>query len=300
MFKRLHLIILITILSITHAASMHARTFVNPVKGQIITDVLKNIGDTIDQVRYSVADIIITPTTLNTPGSYVLGDFIEGSIVINADDVQLDLNNFNVFSSSDTTTLVTVKSNKKNVAIFNGSLRGSGKDTNMASGILVEEGAQSVQVDNVFMTELENGIFLDGTSTGTIKACQVTHCIFDKVVNGVIMNHAIKCTFDHCDAKNCYQNGFVLTNCQFNVFKECNTLEIINDDPDIEISGFSSTEGKGNFFLGCIAQGLSNIVSNTGADANGFLFGDNETGSKIIDCIANQIECSGSGDMHMV
>lgn len=271
--------------------------FVNPQPGDRIIDLLVKTGDTLNDIRYSVAEVIIASASLVGPGFFILGDNIEGDIIIFGEDIWLDLNNFQVYSNVDSSTLIRIIEDSSNISIFNGSIKGSGSSSSMSSGIFVEQGTSSIKIADVEISELENGIYFDGSSTSTIRSFNVKNCNIVDCKNGVVINNAIKGTCKKVQTKNCLEKGFELNNSYYNIFKQCNALEIENNDPDTPIFGFGSLAGKGNLFLSCLVAGLKKTMSNLGINATGLLLSD-ETESKIIDCSASQIEVSGSGDAY--
>jgi len=275
------------------------KLFVNSDLCCSVLPLSKKIGDTLDQTRASIGDVITneTPLTINQPGNYILGEDIEDTISIESDDVYLDLNGYTIYENTGTSTAIMIQQEKRNIKIANGSLKGT--TGNSSYGILVNKGTELVQVNNIAILDFTTGtgIYFDGTSDLAIKACEVKNSVIFNCNKAIDANYIIKSTFENCKAKNCLTSGFTLKNSQYNIFKRCNTLEIENNAPDTSIYGFSSTNGKGNLVLSCIAQGLSNILSNTGSNTVGF-FKSNENGSKVIDCIANQIECSGYGNAY--
>jgi len=274
-----------------------SRTFVDPQIGDTITDVALKTGETLNQVRATIGEIILASTTITSPGYYLLGDTFEGSITIDSDDVTLNLNQFQLYDNTGTTTLITIENDTNNIFIKNGSLKGSG-DTSSASGIYINPGACGVNVDNLCISDVQNGILLDGIQTNSIENCQATNCFFTYCQKAVVLNYAQSCVFKSCEALKCKESGFELYHSSLNKCIDCEVLEIKNDDPDTSIFGFASTNGKGNLFLNDIVDGLSKITSSNMTNATGFFLGDNELESQIVNSLANQIECLGNGDSY--
>jgi len=257
----------------------------------------KKIADTLDEVRWSIGEIILdADTTITTSGLYVLGKDVE-TIEIDADDVVLDLNNYEVASDE---TAITVLSGQKNVVIKNGSVRGSCENKG-ETGILISEGAEFVQIRDMNIYGFEKGIYFEGTDSNNIRSCDVRNTNLHCDTKGIVLEYTIKSTFEYDEAFNCIQAGYELANSKFNYFYKCNALETKNDDPEEHAIGFSATSGEGNIFIECISNGSEKTDSDFCYKATGFSFKGTstqagETKSEIYNCIASKSTGAGLGN----
>jgi len=276
----------------------YERNFIEPLPGDTIGDLLKKTNQPIHEMLCSIGKIKNSSGIISESGSYILGKNIEGNITIETEDVVLDLNKFQVYSTLDTTTLVTIKGSCKNISIINGTIKGSGDQTSSIPGILVESGASLIEIQNIKLIDLKNGIHFAGTQQAMIEKCYVTNCRFCDCKKAAVLSYTTECIFKHCNALACQESGFELYNSSLNKFEHCAVVGIENSTPDTPICGFSSTEGQSNLFSNCHVEGLSNTVTNSGVNATGFFLGSNEIESQITDCIANQIDCRGKGSTY--
>jgi len=285
-----------------HCNTVSTKVFVTPTTGDGILPLLKKLGNTLDERRASIGEIILTGTNITAPGLYVLGKDLDDRIVIDTDDVWLDLNGYEVFDSDSSENAVKVVSNHKNITITNGSLRGTGTSSS-SSGILIEEGSKFIHIESVRIQDFNKGLFLDGSSTGTIKSCTVRNTNIKSSNKGVVLDTAIKNYFQNCTAYNCVEAGFELEDSELNVFQECKALETENDDALEGATGFSCTSGTGNIFYECVAQGTKKTNSNFCKNATGFLLKgtsskSGETKTEIVNCVINGTEVSGNGNAY--
>jgi len=259
----------------------------------------KKLADTQDEVRWTIGEIILTDTRLTTSGLYVLGKDI-GSVEVESDDVVLDLNGYEVVSSG---TAITVKENQNNIVIKNGSARGN-CDAKGDIGVLVEEGAELVLIQDMNIYGFEKGIFFEGISTNSIRSCYVKNTILHCNTKGAVLEHTLKSTFENTEALNCVEAGFDLSNSKFNYFYQCKALETKNGEEEADAIGFSSTSGQANIFIECISNGSEKTDGNFGYNATGFLFQGKtneagETKSEIYNCIASKSTVlTGSGNAY--
>ena len=233
--------------------------------------------------------------TISDSGFYVVGQDISGFIEINADNVCLDLQNYRIYSNASTDA-ITVKAGRQNVTVKNGSIVGSGVGSSTASGILVEQNSNVVNITDVTVTDCNTGFYLEGISTGTIKGCTVKQCKAKDCNKGYVANYAIKSVFDHCQASNCVQSGFEQANCQYNIFDACKALKTGDgSSASQDVAAFSSSAGTGNLYTECVAEGTNKTASNVSVQAVGLLFNNSETESKVLHSVFNSTSLIGSG-----
>jgi len=271
------------------------KTFVTPQLGERAIDLLIEIGDTLNENRSSIGEVITNATslTITTSGNYILGENINGTIIIDSNEVWLNLNGYTVYELSGTSTGIIINQDKTNITVFNGYIKGQGS----SNGIGANQGTTALKIENVTISEFEHGIYLDGTIGAEIKSCEITDCTIYNCNKGIWGNYVIKAGFENCEAKNCTETGFELRNSKYNIFKTCNAVEIENNDSEKDAVGFYDYLGDTNIFIACIAQDITKIEN--GYQSVGFLItGTDEvqsSGDKIINCLSNTITFSGDG-----
>ena len=284
------------LLSTLITTSIHAKTVVFSGTTNRILPMLKEIGNALDEDRYSIGELISSTTTISNPGVYILTNDIEANsgIIIDADNVLLDLNGYMVYDNIGTNTAITINNGHKNIFIKNGSINGKA-DTSTASGILIKQNANLVQIEDVRILECYTGIKLDGISSNAVSECKITNCMLVTNTKGIVVNYGTKNIFLSCATYNCAEAGFEMHNSELNLFDQCQAIQIKSGDPNKSTIGFASTDGCGNIFKECTVNGVYKSASNFGYNATGFLFKNNETRSKIYDSIVNRSICSGDG-----
>jgi len=282
------------VVSVFAYTGMTAKLFVESERFTRILPTDKAIGNTLDEVRWSIGELILSSTIISNPGNYLLCHDLDAQIIIDSDDVFFNLNGYTVYDTSGNTPAFIINPNHKNIIIRNGSIKGIGK-TSTASGIVIKDGAHLVQVENVRIYGWNIGLEFDGASQNKVKACNIRNCIFNSNNIGVYLDYAVKNNFENCKATHCRYTSFELLNSDLNLFEECYVLETTNGEFGKSAIGFLSKDGESNVFRECIVEGSKKTQSNFGDDAIGFLLKDGETKTKILDCIVNKILCYGKG-----
>ena len=222
-------------------------------------------------------------------GSYNINASDVGSVIIDADDVTLNLQNFTLESSG--VHGVEILAGHKNIRIKNGSINGdSGFD-----GIFTNTGCELITIEDITICSCDNGIQFGGSALRKIKSCEVKNCKFCECNKGVYANYLIKSIFENCQASNCVFSGFEQENSQFNVFDRCKSLKTGEGSTSSDnVVGFLSSAGTGNLYTECVAEGTNKASSDVNADVSGFVFLNTEKESKIINSIANSTSLIGS------
>ena len=275
-----------------------SRKFVNGCNATRILCLSKKIGNTLDEVRHSIGEVILANTTISSSGHYILGQPVESPIIIDSDDVSLDLNGYEICATG---SAIIINENKKNILIKNGSLVGAQcceftcSESNLinASGILVKQGCHLIQIASLNILGFAQGILLDGSETTSIESCDISDTILYCNNKGIVLNYTIKSTFKSNEALNCYESGFELYKSQFNCFDKCRAIETKNDTATKQAVGFLSTSGNCNLFYECVSNGSEKTSSNFGYNSIGFLLNGTpsqpgETKTEIVACIANK------------
>ncbi|MFC1842673.1 hypothetical protein ACFLYU_03390 [Candidatus Dependentiae bacterium] len=265
------------------------------IESKIDYVIIPVISEIENLVLYQDENVIITngTNTIVTDGLYSLTANVNGCVTIDADDVVIDLAGFTLTCTS-ADAVIEILPGHNNIEIINGKIKGKSDLTN--DGILTGSACELVLIDDVKIFECDNGLNFNGTESNPVKDCRIRWSVFKSCNKGVLLNYTIKAKFLDCQALNCVQSGFDLTDCQFNVFDNCKALQTTNDEETGRAIGFSSNDGTGNLFRECVAEGTTRPDADFGEGAIGFLLTGSEAESKIIECIANSsVVEAGSG-----
>lgn len=101
------------------------------------------------------------PTTITLPGSYCLIQDVNGSIIIDSDSVILNLNNHEI---SGATNNIEILSGHSEIFIKNGVIRNAANN-----GILIEEDASNIEINNVDFIGNSTGVNLAGTMANNVS-----------------------------------------------------------------------------------------------------------------------------------
>ena len=271
----------------------YSSEIINVFTGGLLTD--PNLLDNISLDASTGSTLFI----INS-GVYTLADTNACCVVIDADDVTLDLNGCTLCCT--TAASITILSGHKNIVIKNGAIRGI---TKTYDGIVVNQECEFIRIEDITIYACDNAISFNGSAGLEIKACSIVDCKFNSCNKGVFASYLKKSSFEHCSAKNCVQRGFEQIACSFNVYRNCNALDIDNADGTESAVGFNSLAGIGNVFKECFAEGIvqSDSSINWNTYAIGFNLGSSlvgtttvfETESKIINCVVDSITSSDWG-----
>jgi len=273
------------------------KIFVDSTIGDTTKYLLRRIANTLDEVRSSFGQVISEAQTIEESGLYILSNNIDGGLIVNTSHVWIDLNNYEISENSVTGTAVKIANNLNNVVIKNGLVSGG------HSGIVVNSGSEFIHLENIKLIDSSYAIHLSGRSTGTVQASKIKNCHISDCDKGVVVNYGVKNVFQNCEAFNCSESGFELSDSWYNVFEKCKALETKNGELEKSAIGFKSTSGRGNLFVECCSLGTQKTASDFCTKAVGFLFDgtdikSGETESKIINCIANSAQGAGEGNSY--
>ena len=251
--------------------------------GDVLESELNVIESKIDELSSSaVCMIISTPTTITQPGSYCLNADISGTITIDASDVTLNLDGYQV------TMGITITSGNNTISILNGTVVGG------SPGILVQSGCQNISIQSVLIKNATSGILFENVSGGSVE-----HCTLTANMTGLsLINSSNIAVFDTVASANMYA-GFDLVGSCTNSFIECKALATGQGNTIVYnnvVTGFSSINGYGNIFERCIAnatQALSTTDSNS--LVAGFALQGTESCTKIINSESANAVASSNG-----
>lgn len=275
-----------------------------------INNELSIINSQIDLISNPCSAIpILGPTTISTAGYYcVANDIMDNStqaaIGVATNNVTLDLNQHIV--SNTGISSIQINANLSNVKIQNGSVSTPG-----SIGLAVASGCNNVIVENIHAINCRGGINFNGTGN-PISDCVIRNCTSDSHTNnGLVLNtcrnilvetssfsNGPSTTTMGCNVSNSEtiqfnqvivslngQSGFNLTACNKCVFRECKALNNgFNNPGGNNSTGFISTNGSGNIFENCIANGTTINDADDSVFVAGFALLGTESCSKIIGC----------------
>ncbi|MFC1841945.1 hypothetical protein ACFLYA_02655 [Candidatus Dependentiae bacterium] len=229
-------------------------------------------------------------------GSYHIITNLEGSIIVDADNVIIDLNELTLTGS------IKINAGHKNIVIKNGAISG---DCVSEAGIELEQNTSGVRLENLRIYNFRNGILFRGAPEYPIECCKVTDCNIVGCLIAVTMFYANHCIFKDVEACCCKIIGFNLLGCKYNKFKQCKAVGIGNSDPySLDpvafVSGFFSLAGFDNLFYECFAEKICKGGGEFCTKATGFRFGffgeTPEKDSKIINCCVDSIKTVSLGN----
>ena len=221
-------------------------------------------------------------TTISAAGSYCLTSTIDGAIIIDADDVTLDLNGYTVEQ-------IEITSNKNHISIANGFVDAQGLD-----GILVNQGASDITIEQVQVSNALRGIYFDN-----VDNAKVHNCTLSFNTTGMQLEQSYNVSVEKSYALSNLNVGFELLSSSTNCFVECKALStgfsnevVLNNS----VAGFISSNGYGNIFERCIANGTQALATTDSSSLiAGFALRGTEQCSKIIDSESANAIASSDG-----
>ena len=241
---------------------------------------------------------IFGPTTITAAGSYcVAKNIANGQIQIAVSNVTLNLNGHSVAQGSGTAILIN--SNLANIVITNGVVN------NSATGILVNSNCSAINLSNLQIRSCGTGINFNSITDSVITLCSsnnnsssgagllITSCKnvivqdgdFSKnLPSGVVIQNSQKITVNNTTANANTDYGFSLVSSQACVISGCKAFSNGASNSSSSSFGFISTNGSGNIFESCIADGTTSLNTAVGNSVAGFALVGTENCSKILGC----------------
>ncbi len=217
------------------------------------------------------AQAISVPTTISVAGSYCVASSIVGDIVINENDVELDLNGYSIDGG--------IRVNASYVNIKNGAI----KNGSSGNGVYVAPGFENITLEALHVRNCIRGVYIDSSAYSSI-----VHSSFLENTTAVFIENSYGAYLFAVEAVNSLNAGFDLVTSQTNCFIECKALSTGKDNIDTSnttIAGFIATDGFGNVFERCIANGTHGLLVDDDASIiAGFALRGSESCSKIIEC----------------
>lgn len=262
-------------------------TKINPQLGQSVWEIMSKLGIVYDEttpILISDDDAVAGIITIDASGRYMLTDDLTSKIIIDASNVDLDLNDRTIVRADATENIVTVNNDKYNVSICNGYIENSaGPGT--GSGIFVNSGASRIHVEGVKILDCGNGIRLNGESGDEITNCKFNACDFIGNSTGIILVHSDKNEFRDCHAIENDLDGYVLYHSEMNEVLDCHAIDTRNTDTNAV--SFRSISGNSNLFRSCIVKGTASTAGAYDDKVYGITLTGTETKTTVIDCIVN-------------
>jgi len=287
--KILRLCFFFTMLTLT---SIAFATRVDPQTTDGVRMLMNKMGLVSDEwTPIPILDPSGTIYTISTSGNYQLVENATGQVVIDADDVCLNLNGYELIHSDADEHIITVNSNKKNVKIYNGLLNNS-SGPGLGCGILVNTGCNMVKIAQMQISNCGNGIKLDGIDGNEVFCCKVNACDFISNTTGIQLYYADENFIEACSCRNGLQAGFELLQSEANCLINCQTIE--TENLNATALGFSSRDGNNNLFKNCAAKNTKTDAWEFCNKSYGFLLTGTETKTKIIDCVVNETDMTST------
>ena len=235
--------------------------------------------------------------TLSESGSYRAGEDLIYPVEINGDKICFDLNCKELRSDYGATNIVTVKSGKKAARIFNGCIRNTDIPLGQGAGagVLLEQNAESVQVDNINIFTCGVGVNLVGTSGNEVKECEFLSLNIIGTTTGILSTYGDNNVYRDCHVFESLVYGFNFVTSNNNCIVDCKAIDITGA---ATVAGFRSENGENNLFQSCVAKDIETTGTDFGAIAYGIVLYENELRTKIIDCIVNDVSAAESGWAH--
>ena len=241
------------------------------------------ITDTLNCQRTAITN---ANTTISQEGSYCVTEPINGTIAINASNVDLDLNGYEIGSGITIGSPIGVNE----IKVANGTVLPSGSNV----GLLVND-SNNVLLENILAT----GGGVTGIDIANSHDVQVLNCRSTNNEVGLRATDSYKVNVSDTTASCNSRIGFELASSYTNCFENCKALSSgFNNSTafDAEIFGFVSNNGFGNIFERCVANGTQALST---TDSNsliaGFALRGSEHCSKIIDSESANAKTSTGG-----
>lgn len=239
----------------------------------------------LEQLEGCISIPITTPTTITTQGIYCLNNNITGPIVVQANDVLVNLNNYVVTGN------MSIAASQARVTIENGVVNNNGAQGN---AILVNAGATDIMLANLYAKNAQVGIHCSQVSNTFIR-----HCSLTQNTTGIELDSSTEVTIDNCVAFANTHAGFDLvtsSSCVLLNSKADATGKGNNNVLNNTVVGFSASNGHSNIFERCIANGTQALsTTDFNSVVAGFALRGTEQDSKIIECEAANTTVAAAG-----
>jgi len=223
--------------------------------------------------------------TISEPGLYKLSRDITCCIVIDADNVELDLNSHTITGLS-CDSVIQINDTRQNIEIKNGTLVGNGSNSGITTGV----NSANIVIHDVNLSNFgPNGtpdragiFFTTGTNNSRVYDCLIktsSRCIELQDSNNNIIENCIMQDFT--------AYGVFITGGINNQILSC----LVGDCVDLPLNGGINIEGSdGTFVFNCVVK---NIVDLTGTFAG--IRADNSPNTTFDQCLAHDISSPLAG-----
>jgi len=272
------------------------------VEVDALRECLCTLSNTVDKIYNDPtwvwnSDQVNGVITLSESGSYRAGEDLIYPVEINGDKICFDLNCKELTSDDDAENVITVKAGKSAIRIFNGCIRNTDIPLGQGAGagVLLEQNAESVQVDNINIFTCGVGVNLVGTSGNEVKECEFLLLNIIGTTTGILSTYGDNNVYSDCHVFESLVYGFNFVTSDNSCIIDCKAIDITGV---ATVAGFRSENGENNLFQGCVAEDIRTTGTDFGAIAYGIVLYENELRTKIIDCIINGVYAPESGWSH--
>ena len=144
--------------------------------------------------------------TIDKSGTYKLRANYSDAISITANDVVLNLGGFTVTSSTDTTNIINIGSNRNNVVVCNGTISG-GSGSISQTGIHITSDCSDIHMEEIRIHNLNTtttgyyGIHVDGAPGSLITDSSIKNCtITNSTTNsGILIDYCNRIQIEQCE-----------------------------------------------------------------------------------------------------
>ena len=269
--------------------ALTAQQIIHKIKNisQTTTSLIEEIVNKIDQLDACDATAVTNAnTTISQEGRYCVAEPITGTIAINASNVELDLNGYEIGGG----VTIGFPTPVSEVKVVNGTVLPSMDN----SGLFVSN-SHNVLLKNILATGGGGtGFFIELSHNVRVTNCRSTN---NEV--GLRATDSYNVNVSDTIASNNSRIGFELASSYTNCFIECKALSTGFENStvfNVQVFGFVSNNGSSNIFERCIAnatQALSATDSNS--LIAGFALRGTEKCSKIIDSESANTKASTDG-----
>ncbi len=189
-------------------------------------------------------------STINEPGLFRLLGSVANQITISSSNVILDMNGNTVSGGQNG---IVINNNLSNITIKNGNI-----STVSSNGISVQSGCSNIVFENVSVKNATRAIFCDNVTNCILRNCQM-----NSSTTGFEAQNSSNMYLESCYARTNRNAGFSLINSSTCSFIGCKALATGRTNTSASgdasfVFGFVSSNGTGNIFENCLADGTQN------------------------------------------
>ncbi len=267
----------------------------------LLTQLLNNQGSSLDCCDTIIALLgncrpspIFSATVINLSGIYCLSNNINGMIIINSDDVNLDLNGFRVFGD---TNGIIVNPGFQRVVIHNGVV----SDTT-EQAIIVGDGCRLISLYDLQVTDAgtpPNNFAIDfqGSSVGRVAECLIQNVTIARSQWGMFLHNTdnfqvVDCSIMDCISSTSCGGIFILADdsaapCLYNQVKDCTVRNCVSTEESV--GGIVAINSIGTQLINDQIISLSSALITPGIELL------STVGALIDNCTVTELSSSATG-----